>query len=842
MHFALPADPQNPFRRLRTTGTVRKEGLSYLLPCLLTDQSQAANLSLRMENGGAVPKGMNYTTLPGRGILIHSLQPSYSGYYVCSARIGGVEKSSRSVFINVIKRLRQPPSVDLGKDQYVRLVGEGLNITCTTRNPNFSYNITWRHSAGKELTPVEEVIWLSTGMSTSSVLTMLALNVSDTGNITCTGANEAGANSSTTHLQVVDQPYIRMSPVLSPTPPGNKTTVEVTEGKDLELRVRIEAYPEIRVQWWDTPASAKASREFLGHNNRYEAALHLKRMQSGEQGKYVFNAWSSKANASITFHVHMFQSPTAALRWENSSTLTCTSTGHPAPTILWYRCSGIRSTYVSSAAQEYGPAEVTSALTLPPPGNRTTVECVAVNSVGLNRDTFVTDVSHIWLSTLLTPTLAATAGLLLFLMIILLYKYKQKPRYENRWRIIEACDGNNYTFIDPSQLPYSEKWEFPRDKLRLGKVLGAGAFGKVVEATAYGLEKGDDALRVAVKMLKPTAHWEERDALMCELKILSHLGHHMNVVNLLGACTHGGPVLIITEYCSHGDLLKFLRSREESFLGLTGNPAAILDYNNLSDRKSYIRSDSGISCSDGYLDMKPAWGLTGSSQGPCGKKEAEPDTWLLDINDLLGFSFQVAQGLEFLASKNCIHRDVAARNVLLTDSHVAKICDFGLARDIVNDSNYVVKGNARLPVKWMAPESIFDCVYTLQSDVWSYGVLLWEIFSLGKSPYPGIPVDSRFYNMIKDGCQMSRPDFAPAEMYAIIKTCWNLEPTERPTFSKIVETMRQLLERSSHEVYKNVRSDQSCDSCEDAEESCDQSCDREDEGQPLVNTNIYQFC
>uniref|UniRef100_A0A3B4WVT8 Protein kinase domain-containing protein n=1 Tax=Seriola lalandi dorsalis TaxID=1841481 RepID=A0A3B4WVT8_SERLL len=158
----------------------------------------------------------------------------------------------------------------------------------------------------------------------------------------------------------------------------------------------------------------------------------------------------------------------------------------------------------------------------------------------------------------------------------------------------------------------------------------------------------------------------------------------------------------------------------------------------------------------------------------------------------------------------CIHRDVAARNVLLTDRRVAKICDFGLARDIRNDDSYIVQGNARLPVKWMAPESIFQCVYTVQSDVWSYGVLLWEIFSLGKSPYPNVAVDTNFYKMIMDGGHMARPDFAPAEMYQLMTLCWSLEPTDRPTFKTIGQLVNGLLPstndtspRHTHQVRSN---------------------------------------
>uniref|UniRef100_A0A673XCG7 receptor protein-tyrosine kinase n=1 Tax=Salmo trutta TaxID=8032 RepID=A0A673XCG7_SALTR len=844
-------DPDSLFWTSSTSlRVVRKEGEDHLLPCLLTDP-EATDLGLRMDNCTSVPPGMNYTADPRRGILIRNLHPSYNADYVCSAKLHGVERTSKTFNLNIIQRLRFPPYVFLEKNEYVHIVGEKLSIHCTTHNPNFNYNVTWNYSSKKRFTIEQKVQSVdSNRLDIESILTIPVVDQSDTGNITCIGTNEAGVNKSTTSLMVVEEAYIRLSPQLSSKLAHQGLSIDVNEGEDLKVSVLIEAYPQIIGQHWDTPtASSTQEQTFTRYNNRYSATLLLKRMIAQEQGQYTFYAKSSMANASITFQIQMYQRPVAVVRWENITTLTCTSFGYPAPIILWYQCSGIRTTCnenttglqmpapllaqtVEVRREEYGAVEIQSVLTVEPSSHRMTVECVAFNLVGVGKDTFAMEVSSKSQSTVIHGYPQAYC-LILSSYSFFLCHHSQKPRYEIRWKIIQASEGNNYTFIDPTQMPYNEKWEFPRDKLKLGKILGAGAFGKVVEATAYGLGEDDNAMRVAVKMLKARAHSDEREALMSELKILSHLGQHKNIVNLLGACTQAGPVLVITEYCSHGDLLNFLRHKQETFLNFVMNipevPEETSDYKNLCEGKQFIRSDSGISsvCSDSYLEMRPGPQPVNSSlDSVC--EDGGPDSWPLDMEDLLRFSYQVAQGLDFLAAKNCIHRDVAARNVLLTDRRVAKICDFGLARDIMNDSNYVVKGN----------------VSASASEI---------LISL--SPYPSILVDIRFYNMIKCGYQMSQPDFAPPEMYTIMKMCWNLEPTERPTFSKVSQLIERLLGEQPErpDQHQNVQLQQDMmveelELCDDNDEpkccdgSCDQSCEHEEEEQPLVKTNNYQFC
>uniref|UniRef100_A0A8C7GDG5 Vascular endothelial growth factor receptor 3 n=1 Tax=Oncorhynchus kisutch TaxID=8019 RepID=A0A8C7GDG5_ONCKI len=333
-------------------------------------------------------------------------------------------------------------------------------------------------------------------------------------------------------------------------------------------------------------------------------------------------------------------------------------------------------------------------------------------------------------------------------------------------------------------LPYdSSQWEISMDKLQLGKVLGHGAFGKVIEASIFGISQNNSLDTVAVKMLKEGACASDHKALMSELKILIHIGNHLNVVNLLGA-----------------------------YLMLTTNPAKrefFLPYRDRSPKtQSQVRRmiEAGQVEQRARLPPSPSSSSIGSLQNQSPSKsnqkshspavEKIEDLWKtpLTIEDLICYSFQVARGMEFLASRKCIHRDLAARNILLSENNVVKICDFGLARDIYKDPDYVRKGSARLPLKWMAPESIFDKVYTSQSDVWSFGVLLWEIFSLGASPYPGVQIDEDFCKRLKDGTRMRAPETASPEIYGIMLACWQGEPRERPPFQALVDILGDLLQ------------------------------------------------
>ncbi|XP_032320749.1 vascular endothelial growth factor receptor 3 isoform X1 [Camelus ferus] len=384
-----------------------------------------------------------------------------------------------------------------------------------------------------------------------------------------------------------------------------------------------------------------------------------------------------------------------------------------------------------------------------------------------------------------------------WILLLLIFCNMRRPTHA------DIKTGYLSIIMDPGEVPLEEQceylsydasqWEFPRERLHLGRVLGHGAFGKVVEASAFGISKGSSCDTVAVKMLKEGATASEHRALMSELKILIHIGNHLNVVNLLGACTKpNGPLMVIVEFCKYGNLSNFLRAKREAF-----NPYA---EKSPEQRRRFCAMVEGAMAdrrrpgsSDRALLTRLLMGKGGAGRAPR-VQEAE-DLWLspLTMEDLVCYSFQVARGMEFLASRKCIHRDLAARNILLSESDVVKICDFGLARDIYKDPDYVRKGSARLPLKWMAPESIFDKVYTTQSDVWSFGVLLWEIFSLGASPYPGVQINEEFCQRLKEGTRMRAPELATPAIRRIMLSCWVGDPKERPAFSDLVEILGDLL-------------------------------------------------
>ncbi|XP_037604917.1 macrophage colony-stimulating factor 1 receptor 2-like isoform X1 [Sebastes umbrosus] len=887
LYVTDPAVPSSVFVTSYRRSYDLKEGQDFLFKCLLTDPS-VTNLTLQSEDStGSLPQGMTVTFDPRRGALIRDLQPSFNGRYVCSGWKDGRQFRSKAVSLLVDRRPSGPPRLAVSEDEVVRLEGETFEVTCLTSNPSHLYMVTWTHPHLKTLNVTNHYQYSSSRLHIDSTLTVSNVSRTHGGTYTCTAINEdGGVATATTHLTVLDGPYLRIylqlanantkpievfeDPAANVSSVGmevqgeleanlssgslkvygelivnvstvrkdgdgdggadvsGSSTVEVYEGRDVRLTFVMEAYPPIRNQHWTTTAQVHNDNNVMVYQESYaangyrsEAILQLRRVRQEDRGRYSFHFDNSFFNGSQNIDLRVYRSPSVVVRLEND-TLTCSSSGYPLPTILWNSCPGVRETcfndldvaHLPPAAVTSQEEEVRSHLTLPvSSGDDVTVECISYSQMGVSQEVFHPRNQQ----SVLTPALIGSlsvAAVLLLLLLVVFYQWRQKPRYEIRWKIIESTDGNNYTFVDPTQLPYNHEWEFPRDKLRLGAVVGSGAFGKVVEATAYGLGT-NNVTRVAVKMLKPSAHSEEREALMSELKILGHLGYHDNIVNLLGACTRGGPMLMITEYCSHGDLLNFLRARAQDFMACVVSVDEVEGeafYKNTAAQNARLRSDSGISCSSDYQEMQPVLSPGQTHQGV--------QTNRVSVTDLMRFSYQVAQGLDFLSTRNCIHRDVAARNVLLTDRRVAKICDFGLARDIRNDDSYIVQGNARLPVKWMAPESIFQCVYTVQSDVWSYGVLLWETFSLGKSPYPNVAVDTNFYKMIQDGRHMDQPDFAPAEMYELMTLCWSLEPTDRPTFKMIGQLIDRLLpstndtwpNHSDQSMYKNI------DECREEEE------------------------
>ncbi|KAM9476673.1 fibroblast growth factor receptor 2 isoform 3-T3 [Clarias gariepinus] len=320
-------------------------------------------------------------------------------------------------------------------------------------------------------------------------------------------------------------------------------------------------------------------------------------------------------------------------------------------------------------------------------------------------------------------------------------------------RITTRRSSEHEHMIPEYELPEDPRWEFSRDKLTLGKPLGEGCFGQVVMAEALGIDKDKpkEAVTVAVKMLKDDATEKDLSDLVSEMEMMKMIGRHKNIINLLGACTQDGPLYVIVEYASKGNLREYLRARRPP-------------------------------------GMEYSYDIARVSEEP------------LTFKDLVSCTYQVARGMEYLASQKCIHRDLAARNVLVTESNVMKIADFGLARDVHNIDYYKKTTNGRLPVKWMAPEALFDRVYTHQSDVWSFGVLMWEIFTLGGSPYPGIPVEELF-KLLKEGHRMDKPANCTNDLYMMMKDCWHAISSQRPTFKQLVEDLDRILTLASQEEY-----------------------------------------
>ncbi|KAL9966766.1 hypothetical protein ACROYT_G024885 [Oculina patagonica] len=309
--------------------------------------------------------------------------------------------------------------------------------------------------------------------------------------------------------------------------------------------------------------------------------------------------------------------------------------------------------------------------------------------------------------------------------------------------------SGNYMPLHPS----ARRWEINREQVKIIKVIGKGAFGEVAKATAWDISGNEEYTTVAVKMLKANAPDSDRKDLLAEVELMKKLKPHPHVIKLLACVTETDPLLIVIEYVPFGDLLGYLRKSR-----------------GLND--TYFKDP----------DVKPQTNLT--------------------AEQLMRFAWQVADGMFYLSSKKIIHRDLAARNVLVGEGEKCKVTDFGMARNVHQDDIYTRQSRGRLPVKWTAYEALLYGTYTTQSDVWSYGVLLYEILTVGGSPYPGI--NARQIAMkLQEGFRMPKPKHVDNKLYQIMLKSWEENPSNRPTFAELKETMKEM--EKNHKTYVNLK-------------------------------------
>uniref|UniRef100_A0A1I8EBK5 receptor protein-tyrosine kinase n=1 Tax=Wuchereria bancrofti TaxID=6293 RepID=A0A1I8EBK5_WUCBA len=279
----------------------------------------------------------------------------------------------------------------------------------------------------------------------------------------------------------------------------------------------------------------------------------------------------------------------------------------------------------------------------------------------------------------------------------------------------------------------------PKNNISLLRIIGKGSFGEVYEGVANGLPQSPaKTIKVAVKTLRNGFSESDRIKFLQEAVLMNSFDHP-NIVKLLGVSLETEPYFLIVELMEGGDLLGFLRSSRPS-------------------------------------DCFPSQ---------------------LSLYELIGMMVDVGRGAAYLEVKKRIHRDLAARNCLISSRNsntritkiVRVVADFGHARDIYTNDYYRVHGDDFLPLRWLSPESINDGIFTSKSDVWSFGILLWEILTLGQQPFSG---KNNVMSFVKNGGKPEKPQFCPDEIFTIVERAWVYDPEERPRFADLLPELEAL--------------------------------------------------
>uniref|UniRef100_A0A2K6GVQ0 Fibroblast growth factor receptor n=1 Tax=Propithecus coquereli TaxID=379532 RepID=A0A2K6GVQ0_PROCO len=694
-----PEEPPTKYQISQPEVYVAAPGESLELRCLLKD---ATMISWTKDGVHVGPN--NRTVLIGEYLQIKGATPRDSGLYACTAA-RTVDSDTWYFMVNVTDAISSGDDEDDtdGPEDFVSENSNNKRAPYWTNTEKMekrlhavpaANTVKFRCPAGGNPTPTMR--WLKNGKEFKQEhriggykvrnqhwsLIMESVVPSDKGNYTCVVENGYGSINHTYHLDVVERSPHR--PILQAGLPANASTVV---GGDVEFVCKVYSDAQPHIQWIKhvEKNGSKYGPDGLpylkvlkhsGINSSNAEVLALFNVTEADAGEYICKVSNYIGQANQSAWLTVLPKQQAPVREKEITAspdyleiaIYCIGVFLIACMVVTVILCRMKTT---AKKPDFSSQPAVHKLTKRIPLRRQ-VTVSAESSSSMNSNTPLVRITTRLSSTADTPMLAG---------------------------------------VSEYELPEDPKWEFPRDKLTLGKPLGEGCFGQVVMAEAVGIDKdkAKEAVTVAVKMLKDDATEKDLSDLVSEMEMMKMIGKHKNIINLLGACTQDGPLYVIVEYASKGNLREYLRARRP--------PGMEYSYD---------------------INRVPEEQMT--------------------FKDLVSCTYQLARGMEYLASQ---------------------------------------KG--RLPVKWMAPEALFDRVYTHQSDVWSFGVLMWEIFTLGGSPYPGIPVEELF-KLLKEGHRMDKPANCTNELYMMMRDCWHAVPSQRPTFKQLVEDLDRILTLTTNEI------------------------------------------
>ncbi|XP_030327036.1 muscle, skeletal receptor tyrosine-protein kinase isoform X2 [Strigops habroptila] len=679
------------------------------------------------------------------------------------------------------------------------------------------------------------------------LLTILSVEESDDGVYCCTADNGVGAAAqSCGALQVKMRPKITRPPV----------NVEIIEGLKAVLPCTTMGNPKPSVSWikGETAVKENARIAVLDSGN-----LRIHNVQREDAGQYrcvaknsLGTAYSKPATVVVEVFARILKAPESQnITFGSVVTLRCAATGLPVPTVTWLEngkavsagsiAENVKDRVVDSRLQVYvtrpslftclatnkhsktfGAAKAAATirvsewrenclavkdlycfkellsmeensqkgiykpglmpLTLPEcnrlpslhqdPSACTHIPFFAPVSLGTRKPNGETPnllppppFSPTYSMTVVISTISGFA-LVAILSIVTLVCCRQRKQWKNKKResetptlttlpselLLDRLHPNPMYQRMPLLLnPKLLSLEYPRNNIEYVRDIGEGAFGRVFQARAPGLLPFESFTMVAVKMLKEEASADMQADFQREAALMAEFDNP-NIVKLLGVCAVGKPMCLLFEYMAYGDLNEYLRDRSPRNL-------CSLVHRSL-DERICLPSPLALCCTSQLCIAK-----------------------------------QVAAGMAYLSERKFVHRDLATRNCLVGENMVVKIADFGLSRNMYSADYYKANENDAIPIRWMPPESIFYNRYTTESDVWAYGVVLWEIFSYGMQPYYGMAHEEVIY-YVRDGNVLSCPDNCPLELYNLMRLCWSKLPSDRPGFASIHRILERMYEKA----------------------------------------------